>query len=272
MMRTLFIFLLFGLTMFPPSLFAQEEEEEEKPKTFFGGINVGSFFANSNTTAIYSGGSDITPYGINYILALPQNKIIFNDYFKHPYYVASLPQNTKYKAAFDIGFHGGANLNKMVAIYLDVNIAKIKYEQTFTMAINNPSNQSPEPTYEQIPIFGQEKRFNLNLGTQLSYYTTEKISMYWAVFGNINVVKLERNYFVINNQNYEIIHNTPQDPTIKPGGVAFGGGSGVGIKYQITTNIMLDLTYNLYYTKVKMTDIIQPFGIQHGLLIRILWN
>ena len=272
-MRIFLIHLLLFLSVFNFSLAAQEEDdEEEKPKTFFGGINVGAFFANSNTAIIYTGGNVITPYGINYILTQPHNKITFDNYFKHPYWVADLPQNPVYKTAFDIGFHGGFHINKVSTIYIDINITQLKYEQTFSIAIDDPSNQSPEPTYEQIPIFGKEKRFNVNLGTQLSYYTTEKTDLYWAVFGNLNVVNMERNYFVINNTEYEIYHNPPDQINVKPGGLGYGGGTGLGLKYQLTDNIVLDFTYNLYYTKINMTDNIQPYGMHHGLLMRILWN
>lgn len=264
------ITLLFFL-VFHSSLIAQEEEEENV-KTFFGGINVGSFFANSESAIIYTGSSSITPYGINYILTQPQNKIIFDNYFKYPYYVAELPQKPTYKVALDIGFHGGIYLSKINSIYMDVNITQLKYEQTFAIAIEDPSNQSPEPTYKQIPIFGKEKRFNLNLGTQLSFYNTEKTAIYWAVFGNLNVVKMERNYIVINSAEYEIFHNTPDPFNVKPGGLGLGGGTGLGLKYQLTDNIILDFTYNLYYTKINFTEAIQPYGVHHGLLMRILWN
>ncbi len=151
-------------------------------------------------------------------------------------------------------------------------MTQLKYEQTFTIAIDDPFNQSPEPTYEQIPIFGKEKRFNLNLGTQLSFYKQNKTTIYWSIFGNLNGVQLERNYFVINNREYEILFNNPQDITIKPSGIGFGGGTGAGLKYQVTNNILVDFTYNLYYTKTNITETIHPYGIHHGFMMRVLWN
>lgn len=272
-MRISFLYFLFFLVGINFSLIAQEEDNnDEKTPTFFGGINVGSYFANSNTAIIYTGGTDITPYGINYILTQPYNKITFDDYFKHPYYLSELPQGPTYKAALDVGFHAGVNVNKLTAIYLDINMSQLKYEQTFTIAIDDPNNQSPEPTYQQIPILGNEKRFNLNLGTQLSFYKQGKTSMYWAIFGNLNGVQVVRNYFVINSREYDIIYNNLQDPSIKPGGIGFGGGTGAGLKYQITSSIQVDFTYNLYFSKTNMTENIQPFGIHHGLMMRILWN
>ncbi|NCP46095.1 MAG: hypothetical protein GW818_06670 [Flavobacteriales bacterium] len=271
MIRFLVIFIVYFLSQSSFTLFAQEEEESKKG-VFFGGVSIGSFFANSNTAVIYTGGSNITPYGINYILTLPQNKTTFDAYFKYPYWVEELPQEPAYNTAFDIGLHLGVYLSKLNSIYLDLNITEINYEQTFTMAIDNPLNMSPEPTYEQIPIIGKEKRFNLNLGTQLSFYSQEKVALYWSFFGNINSVKLERNYIVINNREYEIFHNTQGEFNRKPGGVGYGGGTGLGFKYQLTEKITTDFTYNLFYTKVNMNENIQSFGLQHGLVLRIIWS
>ena len=257
-------------------LFAQEEEdwadEEEKTSVFFGGINVGAFFANKNTAIIYTGSSDVTPYGINYIFNQPQNKLVFDQYFQYPYAVVETPQNPSYKVALDIGLHAGINLNKMTSIYVDINTSQLKYEQFFTVAIDDPASRNPEPIYEKLPIIGEEKRLNINLGTQLSLYQKESSNIYWSLFGNFNNVKLERNYIVVNNVEYEIRHTNPSQSNTKPGGVGVGGGTGLGFKFGLTDNILIDFTYNLYYTKVNLTEAIQPYGMQHGLLLRILWN
>lgn len=273
MKKIAYIFLL--LILCNATLFAQEEDwtdEEEKTSVFFGGINVGAFFANKNTAIIYTGSSDVTPYGINYIFNIPQYKLIFDQYFQYPYEVVELPQSPSYKVALDIGLHAGAKLNKMTSIYIDINTSQLKYEQFFTVAIDDPSSRSPEPIYEKLPIIGEEKRLNINLGTQLSIYQNERSNLYWSLFGNFNNVKLERNYIVVNNVEYEIKHTNPTEPNVQPGGVGFGGGTGLGFKFSLTDNILIDFTYNLYYTKVNMSKTIQPYGIQHGLLFRILWN
>ena len=270
-----YLFLIFIISH--STLIAQEEEkdwteEEEKSPLFFGGVNIGAFFSNSNSAIIYTGASNITPYGIDYILNIPQYKSTFDTYFKYPYALAETPLSPTYSPALDIGLHAGVNLNKMSAIYIDINIAKLKYKQFFTMEINDPLSQSPEPTYEQLPVLGEEQRFNLNLGTQLSLYNDEKSNFYWAFFGNFNSTKLVRNYIVINNREYEILHTSPQQPNVKPGGIGYGAGTGLGFKYKLTSNFVVDLAYNLYYTKTKMNDDIQPFGIHHGLLLRVIWN
>ena len=195
-----------------------------------------------------------------------------NDYFKYNYAVEEIPQNPTYKTAFNIGLHAGVYVSKINTIYIDINYASLKFEQNFTIAIDDPVNQSIQPTYEQFPIFGKEKRININLGTQLSLYNESKTNLYWSIFGNFNSIELERNYIIINGREYEIIHSNPQLPYVAPGGVGYGLGSGLGIKNKLTDNIKADLTYNLYYIKTKMNQNIQGFGMSHGIMVRLIWN
>jgi len=278
MKKTILLYSLLLFSFLNATLQAQDEENEDwtnektKKSLFFGGINVGAFFPNSNTAIIYTGSQDITPYGIPYILSIPSYKTIFDSYFKYPYAIAEFPQHPSYKTALNIGVHAGINLGDGAAIYMDINTAQVKYEQNFTMEINDPLNKTPEPAYEQIPIFGEEKRFNLNLGTQLDMFNGENSSGYFALFGNFNSVKMERNYIVINNKEYNINHNSPQQPNSKIGGVGYGGGTGVGLKYNLTDNLILDLNYNLYYTKTNMSKNLNPFGIHHAVMLRVIWN
>ncbi len=77
---------------------------------------------------------------------------------------------------------------------------------------------------------------------------------------------------VIDNKEYEIIHSNAQLTTPEPGGIGYGGGSGLGFKYRLTNKITADLTYNLYYIKSKMNETIQGFGMNHGIMFRLIWN
>ena len=284
-MKALYILLV--ITIFNSSMIAQDwtdgnnsndekdwanEPNENAPPLFFVGINFGMLFANNNTAAIYTGSSNVTPYGIDYILSIPSYKTTFDTYFQYPYYVSELPQNPSYKSTLDIGLHAGINIGKGSTIYLDVNSSNLNFEQFFTIAIDDPTNKSPEPTYEQFPIIGKEKRINFNLGTQLALLNKNKTTIYWSAFGNFNSIKLDRNYIIINNQEYEIIHSNPQLPDVPPGRIGFGGGSGPGIKYRLTDRILADLTYSLYYIKTRMNDNVQGFGINHGIALRLIWN
>lgn len=66
------------------------------------------------------------------------------------------------------------------------------------MAIDDPYNQMPGPTYKQYAIIGEEERYHINLGTQLSFFNGESSNAYFSFFANLNNVRLKRNYIVIN--------------------------------------------------------------------------
>ncbi len=275
-MKNKLLYLIYFFTFCSLSLNAQDwddnEEVEKDYPIFFAGINAGALFPNNNTALIYTGASNVTNYGINYILSVPSYKLQFDDYFKHSYGLEETPKDPVYNTAFNIGLHAGVSVSKFSSIYVDINFANLKYEQNFTIVIDDPLNQSIDPTYEQFPIIGEEKRININLGTQLNYYNQDETILYLALFGNFNSLQLERNYIVINNKEYEIIHNTPQQPNAKPGGIGYGAGSGLGVKYKLSHNILADLTYNLYYIKTNMNDNIQGFGLNHGITFRLIWS
>lgn len=248
-------------------------DQKDKPSSlFFIGLNVGGYFPNSNTATIYTGTSDVTDFGIDYILNIPNFQAMFDTYFEHPYSVEEYPLNPAYKTAFNIGLHTGINLGGGHAIFLDINTSNLSYEQSFTIAIDDPQNKSVDPTFEQIPIIGNERRLNTNLGLQFSLFNKNQMNFYWSFFGNFNSINLERNYIVIANQEYEINHRDPFRPNTTVGGSGFGGGSGLGFKYNLTDGIWVDLTYNYHYNKSKINDNVQSFGNHHGILFRVIWS
>lgn len=274
-MKIKVLYILLSVSFCNSSLYSQDwadEKDEKKTPRFFVGVNMGVLFANNNTAAIYNGSSANTLYGVEYILSVPYYKPTFDNYFKYRYTLAELPLNPAYKTTFDLGLHSGINIGKGNSIYLDINFANLKYEQFFTILIDDPTTQSIEPTYEQVPILGEERRINFNLGTQVSLFNKDKSNLYWSFFGNFNSIKLERNYIIINSVEYEITHSSPQISASPPGGIGYGAGSGIGFKYRLTEKILVDLTYNLSYIKTKMNDNIQGFGINHGIIFRVIWN
>lgn len=285
-MNTKILYTLFLSIIFQGTLFAQDwtdstntepitdwaDQKENTTSRFFIGINAGAYFPNNNTAIIYTGSDDITNYGINYILNVPNYRQVFDSYFQHAYSVEEFPQNPVYKTTFNIGLHTGINLGSGHSIFLDINTSKLSYEQFFTIAINDPNNKSIDPTYEQIPIIGNEKRINTNLGIQLSLINKDRVNFYWSAFGNFNKINLERNYIVIANKEYEINHRNPTQANATPGGIGFGGGTGLGFKYNLAEKVWIDLTYNYHYTKSKMNEKIQSFGGHQGMLFRIIWN
>lgn len=269
MMKDKFVLVLF-LFLFQ-SVYSQDFEEEKDSTGFFIGVNVGAFFPNHNTAYIYSGRQDVTPYGIRYIFDQPRNEQTFNDYFGSNYDLAEYPFEPRYKNTLEIGLHLGYQINPDLAIFLDFNTAQLDYEQFFTVAINDPNNQSLEPTYEQLAIIGEENRFNLNLGTQVSFYKGETSTAYFSLFGNVNDVEMQRNYIIVDDINYPIAHIAAENPNLRPGGIGYGGGGGMGFKFELNEDFSMDFYYNLFYTTTNMTEEISPRGLQNSIGARIIW-
>lgn len=269
--RLLFIFLLV-LTSF--SIKAQDgfDEEEQDSSGFYIGGNLGAFFSNNETAVIYNGSASSTPFGVSYILNLPRNQQAFNDFFRHPYVLSELPVESTYRTTSEIGLHVGYQFNNDISVFAEINASNLSYEQVFTIAIDDPNNQMVGPTLEQFPIIGEETRFNLNIGAHFSLYNENRTNFYFSLFANINDVELDRNFIIINNVRYEIFHQDFNNPNFRPGGVGYGGGSGLGLRFPVTDRILSDLYYNLYYTQTNLREELQPFGVHNSLGIRVLWT
>lgn len=247
-------------------------DEKVDSTRFFVGVNLGGFFANSNTANVYSGSPSVTSFSIPTILDNQFYKPTFDEFFgPSPYGVSEYPFDPKYRPAFELGLHAGCNINKKVALFLDFNIAQLDVEQFFTIAIDDPTNQIIGPTLEQYAIFGEENRLNLNIGTQLNFHENANSKAYVSLFFNMNDVDMRRNYIVIDQTQYEVFHINDEQPDLRLGGIGYGGGAGLGYRFHVAQNILADIYYNMIYTRTNLSEEFQPFGAQHSLGIRILW-
>jgi hypothetical protein len=269
------IVLIFSIFSIIQLSFAQGydyDEESSDSSKFFVGANIGAYFANKKTAKLYSGAPGVTNFGYDQVLFSQQHSQVFRDYFIYEYKISEDPIEPVYKTTVELGIHAGYRLSNDVTIFLDLNSIQLKYDQFFTIEVIDPNNNTLIPDYRKIPIKGKESRFNLNLGTQISYYNEDETNAYFSLFGNVNGVQMEENYFVINNVEYQILHPTNGDLNIKPGGLGYGGGGGLGLKLGLNEKISSDLYYNLYYTKTNLNEFNKPFGIHHSIGIRIIWN
>lgn len=281
--------LLFTLVLSVLFIHCQEANDSEKGNIFFG-LNIGAYHSNNKMAWIYNG--NVTPYtNVQSYFSNPFYKAELDNYFKYQYKIESFadPSLMSYRTALNIGGHAGVKLNKNTSIYADVNLLQLKVKDFFTVAINNPNDPTTiGDTYEQIPIFGEESRTNINLGLQSNFYSENELTAYFNFFGNVNNTRLENNYFVINNKVYTITHNAEVNGTtngfvnyqqrIKPSGIGFGGGAGLGIKYKFNDKFTFDANYYAIYTRTNInTELnfeanLKPFGLNHALVARIIWG
>lgn len=283
-MKYLFLILITSLSSITFSQFEEEDKDSIKGTVFFG-LNIGAFKANSKTATIYAGNT--TNYGVNFYFNNIFNQAELDQYFKYNYRISSYPnpQTIRYRTTFNVGGHGGINIDESLAVYADINIVNLKVEDVFTVEIDNPNDPTltGNSQLEQIPIFGEESRTNLNLGIQANFYNEGPLKAYFNLFGNVNNTRLEENFFVINNKIYPIIHNalvngtTPNgqvnfQESVPPGGVGFGGGAGLGVKYKFNEKFTFDANYYSTYTRTRMNATFKPFGLNHAIVARIIWG
>lgn len=264
-------YLLFLIIVATLNIRAQDEEIPDN-KGMFMSLGLGGYFANSNTAVIYDGVSKYSLIGIGYYFTIEPYKTQFEEYFRYPYEIVELPQDLKYRPGREISWQLGYRFQDGSAFYAEANFAQLNIEDAFVIAIDDPNRKSPEKLLQQIPILGKEQRLNINTGFHIPFIHEKGFTAYIPLFANINSTKLESNYFVINNQQYQIVHNFPGVTNTRIGGMGYGGGSGIGVKMKFNKSFSLDVGYNLIYSRIRMTDELKPFGMHHSLLAKIVWG
>ena len=233
------------------------------------GINVGGYSANKNTAGLYKG--DVTTYNIFTIFNNPNYKPVFDNYFQYPYEIVETPLNSKYRVGLEIGGHIGIK-NEFGELFAEINFADISVQEFFIVAVDDPNNLSPDPTYEPIPLFGEEQRTNINVGYSYDLYNEDGITVSFPFFAQITNARLQKNYFVINNQQYNIFHGVAGQTNTNPRGTSFGGGAGLTGAIKFNDQFSFLVGYYAQYSKIKLREDLQPFGLHHSIFARIIWS
>jgi hypothetical protein len=234
-------------------------------------LGAGAHIANKKTAMMYSGGSNFTAYGISSIFSNPQIKPQLDSYFQYDYSIVELPEGMRYRPSVEVGAMLGYRSETGTVFYVESNFSNLRIEDVFVVEVKNPNTGGQYPL-EQIPLFGFERRLNLNAGFQVNVTESGGAQVYWPLFANMNSVRVDKNYFVINNQQYYIQHVVPGFPDQKPGGMGFGGGTGLGVRYPVNGSITADFSYNLIYSRIRMTEQFREWGVHHSVMLKIIWG
>ena len=237
------------------------------------GINGGGHIANKKTSVQYNG--FYNSYGVTNIFNRPENRTIFDQFFQYPYSIETSLNAIKYSPGTEIGFHIGKQKRKS-KIYVDINFADLKVQDVVTIAVDDPNNQSVDPTYIPISLIGKEKRNMINLGVIKTVYEESNFSLLNPIFIQVLEVRLKENYIIVDNKQYNIIHNSGtllnQNLGNSPGGYGFGIGSGLVFNYFMNKDLSFDFGYHIQFSKTNFSENLSPWGIQHSLFARIVMN
>ena len=135
------------------------------------------------------------------------------------------------------------------------------------------------------------KRTNINFGYSYDLYNENGIIIGFPFFAQITNARLQRNYFVINNQQYNIYHGVAGQINTNPGGTAFGGGAGLTGSIKFNDQFSFLAGYYAQYSKINLienneltaydensqqipgnTVTIKPWGLHHSIFARIIWS
>jgi hypothetical protein len=255
-------------------------------KKFFIGVNAGGYFGNKKTANFYNGG---TVNGISRILNTTYYRDQIDQELSYDWSFGEFPEQMKYSVALQLGVHLGFHVSDNIAIIGDVDIINLKTQDYVTFLIDDPNNGSPEPTIETMPILGEEKRLNFNVGFQNYLSKENNTFVYWSMALNATSTKFVDNTLKIRNLSTYYIGDplwigsiNPNNGTVisengrtKPGGTGFGGLIGMGVKFKFNEKFVFDLGYNLIYTTIKLSDYNSEFkqrGVQHSLFLRVIWG
>ena len=133
-----------------------------------------------------------------------------------------------------------------------------------------------EPEYFPVSINGKEKRNMINLGITKTIYEESNLSILTPIFLQLLEMRLKENYIVVNNQQYNIIHNSSiqnnQSQVNSPGGYGLGFGSGLIFNYFINKDLSIDFGYHIQYSKTNFSEQLNEWGVQQSLFARVIVN
>ena len=252
-------------------------------KKLFIGVNSAGYFANKNTANFYNG---FERGGIARVINTQVYKDQIDQQLIYDWTFGQFPEEMKYSVALQLGVHLGYHVNENFALIADVDIINLKVKDFVTFSIDDPNNGSPEPTIETMPILGEEKRLNINVGFQNYLSEENNTFFYWSMALNVSSTKFVNNTMKVRQNTYYIgdplwVGNVNaftgavvnENGRTKPGGIGFGGVAGIGVKFKFNPNFIFDLGYNLNYSTINLTDYQltnKTRGVHHSLFVRII--
>lgn len=237
------------------------EEDEEQEDTLQGlsfGLNIGGYFANSETANIYNGSgpfaedvnaaANVRWYSIPERIGIDGPFAQSNDIreiqsfyntqtYSFPFDYA--PTNMRYNPAMYVGLNLKWNFNRYAAILMNINACKLKAVGQFTMQLP-PTSQTAQnnvgPTL--LSIAGEEQRFNINLGYRQGWMMGDYSNFFVQVGGSMLGTKWMRNYVLVADRQFDLITSgfvagqTPMSATPNTG-VGFGAFVQTGVEFWV---------------------------------------
>jgi hypothetical protein len=243
-------------------LFQYDEDEEAEEDSIRGlsiGLNLGSYFANAKTAAVYNGGGPFAGYindasmirwysiperiGMDGAFQNDPNTVnVIKDFYNTQNYGFNsdyASTNMRYNPAMYVGLNLKWNFNRYAAIIMNMNAMKLKAVGQFTMQVT-PSSQNNQfnSGTQLLSVAGEEQRFNLNLGYRQGWMMGDMSNFFVQVGGSMLGTKWMENYALVADRQFDLITQGfvagQQSLATTPyTGVGFGAYIETGIEFWI---------------------------------------
>lgn len=241
-----------------------KEEDSDTVSRFSYGLNLGFYFPDNHPAAFYNG-SPANENKLDLILRNPYYRKDIEDTLGYkldslnPY---DLPSKMRYSAAYSVGFYVRYQLDKSLGLFASFNFVKLEAKDVFLLNLDLPPGWSLDPTYRQFPIWGKEKRVNIDLGISKYFQMAPKSIFFFEGGLNINNVRVIENKIAINNTTYSLVNvygnqtyipngNMQQFQVIQ-GGVGFGVFATSGVRFIFSDYISMDPGATFYWKGVNL--------------------
>jgi hypothetical protein len=297
--------LLFSVQMATAQVYNYEDGEGPVPpdsvKGLYVGLNLGVYFANSNTARMYAGygydrGGFILPFENSWLnQAIQGNPQAINRTStavglapgEWTFDESDMPLLMEYSGSFLYGAHLRYMFNSDFGVFAEINGTNPVTVGEFTI---QAQTASPDPLqndrFRRFGIRGEEQRLIINLGLHrvMGREAAERkgkvpsILPYIDLGANMTMVRFEENFINLGDlvgtvDLMTILNNQGQFIDLQPNiltGVGFGGFGGVGAQITIGQKFTINIGYVASLEQVKLGELNER-GIQHQFVLRAIY-
>jgi hypothetical protein len=222
------------------------------------GMNFGCYFANKKTANYYNG-SGINNLSYTIIHNRMNYDSLVHRFKEHNFFIDtnSLPQNMKYDAAINIGFHFRKMFKNQFSIFFETDYSKLKTIDLVIIHVEDNSFGIPVPDEDKAIISGEEERIDINAGLSQEF-VRKKISPFASIGVNMNNVKVLKSQVQIQGMILDLQNPTYAMYNIKQGGIGFGVFGCIGVDIKFGKNGMMNFGWNFSYKRINLTESEKP--------------
>lgn len=276
--------LLFVILILPFSSLAQLENWEF-------GVNLGTYKANSYTSIRYDGADVEYNYNLDVVYYINLNSSnpnsVYNrirqSYGDYDFDVLEYPTNMRYNFGLMLGGHIAYKTDELNSFFVDANFAQLTLNDALTFEVFDPSNQTSQQIIKVEGLLGEEDRMVLDVGGKFGF-GEEAQHGYFTIGANVTATRVKKSSMVVQDREYILTQwtrNATNQNSIYQnvdwGGVGYGAFAGLGYRFRLLDQLVLDAGANAYFVKINLgpDNIVshpKAFKFQSTAYLRIIWG